>query len=252
MVASDSQASSELDYKRIDEVKLQDVMLRGAQAVIGGTGELRFTNRVAEIFREKAQDRVFSKPRQVADVAEEAVRYVVDRYFGEGPTRPDDDSKDFGMLLGVYCHEAWEIYVVDNEAVAANEPKYAATGSAEKVAEYRLSRMYRDHMDVGDALRTAVYVIEEVKRFDLFCGGKIQAYILKRTGTTRVADEDIKRITDYLAEKDDTYKRLWRVITMGPDAYDAFQQLILDEEKRRRRKTLESPKASDDTTPSDS
>jgi len=164
MVASDSQSSSDLDYKRMDEVKLQGLHLRGAQAIIGGTGEMRFTDRVIEVFEEKTRGRVFSKPRQIADIAEEAVRYVLDRYFGEGPAKPDEDAKEFAMLLGVYCHGAWKIYVVDNEAVAGSEARYAATGSAEKVGEYLLSRMYHDHVEVDDALRTAVSRINEVNQ----------------------------------------------------------------------------------------
>jgi len=95
--------------------------------------------------------------------------------------------------------------------------------------------MYHDHIEVDDALRTAVYVIEEAKRFDLYCGGKIQAYLLKSTGTTQISDKDLKAITNYLTEKDDTYQRLWRVIAKGPEVYDAFQQFILVEQRRRRR-----------------
>jgi 20S proteasome alpha/beta subunit len=242
VVASDSQESDEgMDMKRLDVTKIYDTAHFGfddAEIVVGGTGSAGLIAGAAEKIREKGFE-PHSTPRSVATIVEDVIGDMGERY-GVG-----EDGLDLELLVGVFCNNCsktkdensrgspiglYSIYPPqEDEKVGVAEPvtDYTAMGTGGLFARYLLNRLHdEDHptaklsMDV--AIREAIYVIEEVKKVDLWCGGPTQLLCIKRSGNVYVLEKkkpaDIKKIADDLASDDMTVKQSQREILLKTNA----------------------------------
>ena len=125
------------------------------------------------------------------------------------------------------------VYIVfippnENEKVGVAEPvsDYAAMGSGGLFAPYLLNRLHDDEhpttkLDMDAAIREAVYVIEEVTKVDLWCGGPTQLFCIRKGNEgdgyilERKKPQEIRRIVSDLASKDSDVKQKQRQILIG-------------------------------------
>jgi 20S proteasome alpha/beta subunit len=242
VLASDSQAeaSAGVDYKRLDYTKIYDFTFNGTSVGILGAGEGRFVARATEIIQDLAKGKKFDTARAIADVAEDAMNSITKRYFVDRmktlmdtgtklPSLQGEMTANFALLLGVYCGNKPSIFAVSPDGVAAREERYAAMGSGESTAEYLLARLYDDELTIDEAITTAVYVVEEVKKIDAHCGGPTQVLVITADGAVMKSRKDIQKITKFLESQDNSIKDFWRVIVMGPEA----MKKIMDETKEK-------------------
>jgi 20S proteasome alpha/beta subunit len=231
VIASDSEESDEeqglkrLDVKKVYDTANFDLDQGDIEIIVAGTGTSAYISRVAEWINENIFAPRFSMPRQVADVVEDALGRMKDRY-GAG--------LDLEVLVGVYCKDAPKhgdevkelpspvgLYSIscpeENEKVGVAEivRDYAAMGSGGLFAHYLLNRLHDEDNPVSEltmdaAVREAVYVISEVVKVDLWCGGDIQVACIKRDGDAytleRKRPNDVKRLVLELSEADRAVK----------------------------------------------
>jgi len=234
VLASDSQAGSfrGVSVKRLDYTKIYSFEFDGATVIVTGAGETPFITRAVEIIEEKASETKFHSPRELADMTEDAMneimkRYQVERYrqvmgsAGRAPNADEEGSPfppmpNFALMLGVTCGGASALYDVYPDGVAGRAEGYTSTGSGSAFAEYLLSRLYRDDLALDEAVRIAVYVIEEVKKIDLHCGGITQVATITSGGKiARKTEEEVRSIVKYLDKYDSALREAWRVIAHG-------------------------------------
>lgn len=234
VVASDSQAGSfkGVHVKRLDYTKIYDFSFDGATVIATGAGETPFITRAIEIFEARAKGVKFNKAREVADLAESVMnevnkRYVVDRDKELGflkapdtksPSSQDERTLGFALLLGVCCGQESLIYTVYPDGVAERAERYASLGSGSAFAEYLLPRLHRYDLSLDEAVRVAVYVVEEVKKVDVHCGGPTQIVSVNCTsGVSRKDESEMKKILADVGAADQTAVEMWRLISRGPD-----------------------------------
>jgi len=233
VIASDSQAGSfkGVHVKRLDYTKIYDFTVNGTTIVATGSGETPFITRAIEILEDKTKDGKFHKPREVADLAESVMnevskRYIFDRGkelgFSKSPSGPilpqlqEDRTLGFALMLGVCCQEKTAIYTVYPDGVAEKAEEYASLGSGSAFAEYLLPRLYRDDLTLDEATRVCVYVVEEVKKVDVHCGGPTQAVAVGcKRGVSRKTDKEMRTILDDLKQADEVSMEMWQVISKG-------------------------------------
>jgi hypothetical protein len=233
VVASDSEESDDeqglkrLDVKKVYDSTSFDLDAGDIELIIAGTGSSAYISRVAELVDENVFAPRFSVPRQVADVVEDALGRMKERY-GHG--------LDLEVLVAVYCKDAPKhgdetkklpnpigLYSIScpekNEKVGVAEVvrDYAAMGSGGLFAHYLLNRLHDEDNPVSaltmeSAVREAVYVVSEVIKVDLWCGGDIQVACIKQDKSAdeykleRKRPDDIKRLVLSLAENDKEVK----------------------------------------------
>jgi 20S proteasome alpha/beta subunit len=243
VVASDSQESDEaMGMKRLDVTKIYDTSrfkFDDAEIVVGGTGSAAHISRAAELIEEKGFAPHFTTPRSVATVVEDAIGEMAERYGG------GDDGLDLELLVGVFCKNCpktedddsrispiglYSVYPPDeDEKVGVAEPvtDYAAMGTGGLFARYLLNRLHdEDHpttdLKMDAAIREAVYVIEEVTKVDLWCGGPTQLLCIKRSGEKYALEKkkpaEIRKIAADLASKDSDVKKRQREILLSASA----------------------------------
>ncbi len=240
VIASDSEESDEdqglkrLDVKKVYDTANFDLEEGDIELIVAGTGSSAYISRVAELVNENVFAPRFSMPRQVADVVEDALGRMKERY-GAG--------LDLEVLVGVYCKDAPKhgdetkelpspigLYSISaperNEKVGVAEAirDYAAMGSGGLFAHYLLNRLHDEDNPVSAltmeaAVNEAIWVISEVVKVDLWCGGDIQVACLKTKGDTylleRKRPNDIKVIARDLAETDQKIKASQRKMFSG-------------------------------------
>jgi 20S proteasome alpha/beta subunit len=237
LIASDSQATAQrgAPFKRV-AIKLrtlQSTVGRTATRIImAGSGSDPYISRAAELMQNQCGQRQFGSPRMVAECLEDAVtelykRYVVSRAAKLG-TEVGEETLDVAFMLGVHCegvaNEPRSLYIVYPNGVAERELGYATIGSGAPYAEYLLARLYRESMALDFAVKTAVYVIEEVKKIDPYCGGQTHVAILTDTGFLQYEDAQINQLATALANQDAQVKQIWRFLSGDPEALRELQQ----------------------------
>ena len=72
-------------------------------------------------------------------------------------------------------------------------------------------------MGVEQAIKVAVYVIEEVKKIDPFCGGPTQVASVSKGGVKRLNDKEVKEIADLVMAQDENLAEFWRTLILEVD-----------------------------------
>lgn len=237
VIASDSQESDDdIGMKRLDVRKVYDsdyFNFTDAETVVAGTGASAHIARAVELIAENGYAPHFTTPRSVADIVENSMGQMKARY---------GDDLELELLVGVYCTNCpsddeppispiglYSVYPADaGEKVGVAEPvsDYAAMGSGGLFARYLLNRLHDDEhptikLDIEAAMREAVYVIEEVTKVDLWCGGPTQLFCIRKRDDgdgyilERKKPQEIRRIVSDLASKDTDVKQKQRQILIG-------------------------------------
>ncbi len=221
VIASESQESSE-DEKRLDVKKIYGTDTFGfndAEIIVGGTGSSAFIARAAELIAELGYAPNFTTPRTVANVVEDAMGQMKTRY---------GDDLDVELMVGVYCKHCpqddedppiskvalYSVYPAEKDdkvGVAEIVRDYDAMGSGSSFARYLLNRLHDEDnpttdMTVEAGVREVIYIIEEAKKVDIWCGGPIQCFCLMKSGDEYKLEKktplEIKNIVNALASAD--------------------------------------------------
>jgi 20S proteasome alpha/beta subunit len=222
IIASDSQESNN-EMKRSGIRKIYDTDVFGftdVEIVIAGVGDFAYISRAVELIKENGFTPHFKKPRDIADIAEQAIGEMRDRYGRD---------LNLALLLGVWCKYIpgtdkrsshpfglYNIFPPEEEeliGIAESVTGYSALGTGGSFARYLFDRFHNGNnptinLTMDAAVREAVYVIEEVKKVDLYCSGETYvACIRQGKGVEHRSQKDIRQIVADLEKKDLTIKR---------------------------------------------
>lgn len=255
VVASESQESSE-DEKRLDVKKIYGTETFGftdAEIIVGGTGSSAFIARAAELIAELGYAPHFTTPRTIANVVEDAMGQMKDRYGAD---------LDVELLVGVYCKNCppddeedqpipkialYSVYPPEEgEKVGVAEivHDYAAMGSGGSFARYLLNRLHDEdnsttEMTTEAGVREAIYIIEEAKKVDVWCGGPIQCFCIRQSDDGYILEKkkpsEFKRIVSALSSADSQIKDKQREMFPSASPNDS------DKSKRQRPKLRVAP-----------
>lgn len=81
-----------------------------------------------------------------------------------------------------------------------------------------LARLCSEKLKVKQATKVVVYVIEEVKKIDPFCGGPTQVMALSKDGVLQLKPREVKEITDLVMGQDEDLANFWRSLILEAQA----------------------------------
>lgn len=245
VIGCDSQASSVkgVPVKRTEYTKIYEIPVGGdGHALLSGAGTGAFVTRASELLGDKCKNSVCRNPREFADICEDVVteifkRYVIDKskalgiskaktpqvvsgsiQWQEEPTEPPGVILMTGIQCRVNKNPEWCLYTVHPDGVAEKSDKYDAIGSGSAIAEYLLARLWSEKLAVEQATKVVVYVIEEVKKIDPFCGGPTQVVSLSKSGAKRLNPREVKEIADLVMAQDENLADFWRSLILETKA----------------------------------
>ena len=209
----------------LDETKspeIHDFSFDGAKGVFTGEAEAPFIVQTKGILEEKGRVEEFHSSPDLASLVVDAVNEMkgADRLRDPGGPRGhgrllQPNGLQFWMLLGTYGESETCLYAIRPEGVRRQEG-FATLGSGSALAEYLVTRLYREDLTPDEAMRISVYVIEEVKKAGAAGRGPTQVVVVGRGGVERKTEAEIQEIVGSLKERDEKLRDAWKVIARKP------------------------------------
>src|SRR2546430_1547556 len=112
-----------------------------------------------------------------------------------------------------YCGGLPYIYTIEfPAAVPTKQKQHAAIGCGANLAEFLLSWFDTGQMLFIEGMVTALYIIEEVKKYDAYCGGPAQlGYIsFEDNHVARMPAEVVSFLGDEMDLLDKSFKNQWQ------------------------------------------
>jgi hypothetical protein len=161
--------------------KLLPVRFDNGWALIGEAGDNALSGRALQEIEAIARCTAIVDSRSVPRATQAAMQVVRNelraKYFGCDVEKLNDLIKKQGdcrWLIGYFFGRRPVLYKISMSEGPDSPVRsfYAAIGSGRSLAEYLLSYVVRPDMNIMEAEMAAIYVVEEVKRHDLYCSGQ--------------------------------------------------------------------------------
>ena len=205
ILASDSQTTfgtvAQLDVEKITKLRFSD-----AVALVAQSGSAVHSGRAVEILEDLAKDQSLTDYRTVADLAQKAMRSLKDELrFQNGDCTMDwlhehmlKNGTCCELMLAYFFDGKPYIYTIDLMMGIANRKTshYAAIGCGSNLGNYLLAEHAKPNMESEFAAVTSIYVVENVKKHDAFCGGPTKIGAVRRPPKPNCHSWDVEIFTD--------------------------------------------------------
>jgi hypothetical protein len=208
-VVCDSRTTETTGLVHDDTQKLHAVRFRdGSEALIARAGNDPLSARVLEIISNTAQATDFQDYRAAAELAERAVEEIKVKMRKQFVGTSEElqkhfEAHSFELLIANYFNGKPYLFTLQFElgqAVLVLR-EYVSIGCGWILADFLLGSLNVRQYHISNAIWTAVYAVEEIKKFDPRCGGQVRAGILRcvdgKSDAFIVAE---KRMNDIAAE----------------------------------------------------
>ena len=175
--------------QRLDTQKINVVEFGGEAVLIAETGETTYSGRAVEFFNELSKGKTISDYRDAAEIAQQAVRKTRETVKENLGIKSESEFKDhifnhnlnFALMIAHYHESKPYIFTIRFSEGIANKrnDSFLTLGVRGDVAHYILSRCgLGGKSPFHRALLSAIYTVEEIKKMDPSCGGKVKVAII--------------------------------------------------------------------------
>lgn len=222
VMACDTQVSAGTS-KRTDGTKLRAVEFANMSALIAQAGSLTYTNRYIDILSKLVKDKSPNDAIEVGELMNEAMEKFRHQlrasHFNCTSEKLDtilaNKEAHCRLLLGFYLNGKPHLISINLQDPNYNEctSHFEAEGTGSLLGEYLLSEHSTPNMTRDFATTIAVYVVEVVKRYDLYCSGKTTVGIAcgpgglgrqKRSRTYFLNQEAVNDYAELIAKAEQT------------------------------------------------
>jgi len=245
VIGSDSQLTypdtliKSTGHKKMFEIKANSHL----SFTLAGAGNPFYIN----IFRDILKNYCFQQDVKTLDkfsfVCEDVATYIIKRYVIDKSVKLGlvqrenvaninlsqwqdeiDSILDYSLLIGVVANnndmlDKGLFTVIPRGEVISNE-NYSAIGHGWIFAEYIFSRLWDKDLKYIGAIDTILYILEEVKKMDITCGGDTEISMILDNGEFTPQDdkfrETLKLQSDVLQKLDSALVRVWRDMLKDP------------------------------------
>jgi len=165
----------------------------GNKAVIGEAGNDTFSARAIEIVKAKAKEVKLTHYRALADAVDSAVSELKDMVRKQYKGSAEELQRyfmefDFALIIAHYFDETPEIFTLDFSVgvTKRHNQKSVSIGCGGLLADFLLAQISVDDFDGAHGIGTGIYIVEEIKTYDIRCGGQTRsALILPQNGSSK-------------------------------------------------------------------
>lgn len=250
VLASDSQTSYlPGSSKRTDSDKITGVSFdRKDGVLVAQSGNAELSSRAVEIFGKLAVATPLNDYRKPAEVAEDALRQLKQEIIRLNNWESNkefaheffqDPNNNFSLMIAYHYGKEKPIPFIYTlnfwPGVATRQYKYSTIGCGATVAEFILNRAETSNMNNVQAIVTAIYTVEEVKKVDAYCGGDTKIGVITKefgirlpTGPRALAR--VKATVETISKYDQQTKTAWKAMMdkIILEANEAFKKQYPD------------------------
>lgn len=121
---------------------------------------------------------------KLQDIIEQSLRELFDKHIYTHPDWGKENAPDFSFVIGLYSPIDGHCLLATEETICAELPDRVCLGSGSYLGDY-LSRMYRGKdCTLDDMVSLAIYILQQTKSYDSYCGGSSEFITLWDDGDT--------------------------------------------------------------------
>lgn len=219
VLASDSKASSKTDSTKImnaPKLFYEEPIPGYLSFILGGAGNPEFIDQARDGIFENCC-RKLKELKDFKEICEKVVqkirgKYVNGRIENMGLKLENKeicticDNFELSLIVGVLVNGKIGLFTVSSNGYARPVYTYTPIGTSigKGLTQFLFKKINDINMSFGDslnfnlAINSILYIIEEVKEYDDFCGGKIQLKILSKN--KKWNDRETQAIVDFFNE----------------------------------------------------
>jgi len=223
LIGSDSQATNlenktkKLEVRKVFKSKTHDKKI---SFIYAGAGEIFFQDIIIDIIkkiykRDYSESNNIQNTEQFRRICKEAMEIINDSYKKQ---RESEENKilPFRLLIGVSIEKQQELFIIRPNGIVETIKDFQTIGTQSQIAEVFIIRLrsisneFRIFDDNEKLLNSVLYVLYNLKQFDLYCGGKSQYMILNSDGSIIETDENfLMEFEENIPKFEKAYKSLW-------------------------------------------
>jgi len=175
LCADTEQTQGEAKYEKDKIFGFEDHLL------VTGAGDSAFIKMAFDKLCDKFNEARPVNPSDARDMIEEIVLEIHDRhifhfYEPSDPTRPQ-----LYLIVGTRCTNVELALIKADNSAAFLADMYVATGAGQPLFEYWAKYFYRANLNMDVQSYLALFILREVKRSSVYCGGWSRVARLPRT-----------------------------------------------------------------------
>lgn len=226
LIGADSQATNlenktkKLETQKVFESKTHDKKI---SFIYAGAGEIFFQDIIIDIIkkiykRDYGDSNSIQNPEQFRKICKEAMD-IINTDYEKQRELEKNNLLNFRLLIGFSVEKQQELFIIRPNGMVETTKDFQTIGTQSQIAELFIIRLrnisneFRIFDDKEKLLNSVLYVIYNLKQFDLYCGGKSQYMILNNDGSIIETDENLlMKLEENIPEFDKAYKGLWSKI----------------------------------------
>jgi hypothetical protein len=179
---------------KTEATKIFTIKHRAATVVLALTGREIFAKRAIEHITSNIltlEETQLTK-NKMQDQVEKALRQIFSHNVYAHPDWGTNDAPNFSFVIGLYSPIDGSCLLASDETLTVEMPTNVCLGSGDYLGDY-LSRMYvgRDQT-INEVSALAIYILQQVKSYDVDCGGSSEFIALWDDGdTSEIAQFDV-------------------------------------------------------------
>jgi len=226
LIGSDSQATNldnktkKLGVQKVFKDKTHD---KSISFIYAGAGEIFFQdiliNIIKKIYkRDYGDSNKIQNTEQFGKICKEAMDIINDSYKKQ---RELEENKllPFRLLIGVSIEKQQELFIIRPNGIVETTKDFQTIGTQSQIANLFIIRLrsISDEFRIWDnkekILNSLLYVLYNLKQFDLYCGGKSQYMILENGGNVIETDENFTtEFEKNIPKFEEAYRSVWSEI----------------------------------------
>ena len=195
VIACDSRTTDPSGVVHDDAIKLNVIFLRdGNSCVVAESGNESLSSRAVEKIYQIAKSRALDDYREFAKCAESAVSELKDEIRKQYKGTSEELQKhfldhSFELLIAHYFKGQPFFFTLDFVLGLATIKRrnYVSIGCGWQLADFIISRLDLSGFTTAHGMWTAVYAVEEIKKFDSRCGGPTRSAVIENKNNLSVA-----------------------------------------------------------------
>jgi len=183
LLCSDSQYTG---AAKTNETKIFPIKHKSATVVLVLTGRSTFGKRAFERIR----DGILTIPEdqltrgRMQDAIEVGLRDIFNNHIYTHPDWGTNNAPELSFIIGLYSPIDGDFLLSTDETICAEMPDHVCLGSGSYLGDF-LSRMYKGRKQLfREVVDLAIYILQQTKSYDAYCGGNSEFIILWDDGDT--------------------------------------------------------------------
>lgn len=196
IIASDSEETAGSVKVSKQKMQIRTNQPETVRVVFAGSGDAVFTDMVADELWDRIESAAATVPDILAALKDQLIK-IHDKYYKFSNTQVQYETD---ILIGIWVKDQRQPRLFHAQGPAISEVvEYTCLGAGYELGNYICARMFPQNLRIEEGKLVAIYLLDQVKQFSSFCGGRSRIVCIGLQGPVEVQawlEGDVRRFFD--------------------------------------------------------